>query len=207
MRGFVLGRALACLVMVLALAGCQYGPLDLEDNEPEIGDARVDREFTVTGTSFLQYREIVNNQIGDVLCVSEQDVVGYEAPELNTADCVGCRRAYRLGLFEREIPTCEFGRASIDIAFAPLEYLDQVSTDQPFADFLADGDAREFVYNTYTTGDPGWFPRMGAFEDESPYGPFGGVWECDADWCLQQYRNSREGDVTAYWWLALDFDE
>ncbi len=200
-------RAVDGLLVVFLLAGCEYGPLELQENEPVVADAMVDEEITVTGTNILRYHPSSN---ADALCTNTQEVRGFAAPELNDAKCIGCTRVYRLALLETEDNDCEYGRASVDIAFAPLEFVTQASTSTNFANWLEEGGATELVYNDFANGgDPGWFARMGAFDGETPWGPVagGGPWDCGADTCIQQYFWSSEGSLLAAWWLALDFDE
>ncbi|MCO4774191.1 MAG: hypothetical protein KDA24_29440 [Deltaproteobacteria bacterium] len=204
-------RRVALFLFVFALAGCQYGPLEREENEPTLGEAFLDRDLIVSGTSIVRYHELQGNSVADTICVVEQEVVGYEAPEINDSTCVGCARVYRLGMLRVPEPECDFGAAAADIAFADPEFLPQSGGSNFYQEWVTEGAPREFGYSKWTP--PGgnledWTTRLGLWRDESPDDPFSnGSWDCGAELCIEQYTWFSANNVVAKWWLALDIDD
>ena len=191
------------------LAGCQYGPLEHEENQPALADAVIERDITVLGQSVLRYFENDNGNFGDFLCTIEQEVEGWAADELNDETCIGCGATYTLGLRTVE-SDCDFGAGgTADIALVPLAFFSQNSTDSSFADWLEANDADAFLNTTwYPRGPTPWTPRMGAFYGESPDDPFAdGPWDCGEDLCAESRYWYGTADWYGKWWLALDLPE
>lgn len=203
-------RGVIVSLLLLAVTGCQYGPLEHRENQPQIADAFIERDFIVSGTSFITYRENADGNIGDFICTVEQDVAGWAADELNDSTCIGCDDVYTIGLTTVGDGDCELGgAASADIGFTPLEFFDQASEDGSFAGWLADNDADEYLNSTwYPRGPTGWEPRMGVFRGESPTSPISeGGWECGDRYCMETRYWYGTANWYAKWWLSIEVDE
>ncbi len=190
-----------------ALTGCQYGPLDLEENQPQISDAYIERDFVVSGTSLLAYREN-SDGIGQLICVVEQEVEGWRDDTLKDSDCVGCEAIYTLSFRTIDAGDCEFGGpVSADVAITEVSIVEQVDGD--FHDWLVDNQADAHAHSTWEPrGTTAWEPRFGAYRIETPTSPESQQpWECGADWCMQSRWWFGTTDWYARWWLAVDFDE
>ena len=196
------------LTALLLLTGCQYGPLERQENQPQLTDAVVERDIVVTGRSYVVFREN-NNGVGGLLCIMEQDVEGWEAPELNDETCIGCQETYTLGLVTTE-SDCDFTvGATADIAFTPIEFLDVSGVQDSVADWLLENEAESYLNTTWTVrSTDDWEPRMGVWSDETPNPLEGGngTYECEFDRCAQHYFWYGSGDWYARWWVDLEFE-
>ena len=202
-------RAVACFVLVALTAGCQYGPLEHTENQPQISDAFIEREFSVAGEMWVRYRENNNNEAGDVICVVEQEIEGWSADELNDSTCVGCEETYTLAMRVTDDDGCDFGGPpSVDVAFTPVEFIDQYTDSNYVRGYVYDNEA-EFLFNT--TRNPreatGWTPTMAVFDGEGPFSPNGdGAWDCGRRWCASTWFIYGSSDHYASWYMALDFE-
>jgi len=208
MRRFVV--LLAHCVALGALAGCEYAPLDLEENAPSIADAFVERDFVVSGTLFIRYRENNDGNVGDDLCIVEQEIEGWAADELNDAGCVGCERVYTIAGRVVDNDGCDFGGpAAIDIGFTPVDFITQYTDSDYILGMLADNNAEYYLNTTRNPreGTP-WTPAMGVFETP-PFAPDGNnPWDtCDFEQCAITWFRYASTDWYATWHMGLDFDE
>lgn len=195
------------LTGLLLLTGCQYGPLERQENQPQLADAVVERDIVVSGRSVVVFRENVDG-IGPVLCTMEQDVEGWEAPELNDETCIGCQETYTLGLLTTETD-CDFTvGATADIAFTPMDFLDVSGAQDSVSNWLVENEAEEYLNSTWTVrGSDGWEPRMGVWSDETPDDPSGnGSYECEFDRCAQQRFWYGTTEWYARWWVDIEFE-
>jgi|GEM_PF-4904784 len=205
-------RGVTLVLLLIALSGCQYGPLEHAENAPQIQDAFIERDYTVSGTSIVSWREqTANGGVGGFICEVEQEVEGWGAAELNNAVCVGCERVHTLAMRTTNGDECEFGGpGAVDIAFADLDFLAQTGTSESFIDWLDEEGAIGYLNATWSPrGASEWEPRLGIFDGETPNEPDGsnGGWGCNADTCAQTLWWYPSNGRYARWWLALDFDE
>ncbi len=203
-------RSFLIFLCLLALSGCQYSPLERQENQPELADALLDREIVATGTSYLTLRQREGNGgVGGVICVLEQDVRGWAAPELNDANCRGCGAVYTLAM-ETLGDDCGVGPTSVNIGFATFDFYDQTAGTEGSLEWLVENGSDGYMNTTWDPrGYTTWDPRMGVFDEMIPNGLEGGTdWACDSDVCAQTIGGwYPSGDEYGRFWINIDFDE
>ncbi len=130
-----------CLILglfLLALAGCQYEPMDFEENVPVIDDAPIDRDIRVDGSARVTYWTVnQQNQIVDG-CWGIYGVAGWVEEDLGPSDtgCVGCSEDYTFAQ-QLEETNCDTERArgAVSVALMGMEFFPTENDD--FASELA----------------------------------------------------------------------
>lgn len=205
-------RSVVFSLCLLILSGCQYAPLERQENQPELADASLDREIVITGQSYVTWRQREGNgAVGSVICVVEQDVRGWAAPELNDASCKGCDEIYTLAMEVTNAEDCDKGGPSaVDIAFATFDFYDQTAGTDSNLEWLVEYESDGYMNTTWDPrGYTAWDPRMGVFDDVIPNGLEGGTdWDCDSDVCAQTMGGwYLGGDLYGRFWINIDFVE
>jgi len=178
--------SLVCLpVFVLA---CGYAPLGLEENQPEVGDARIERDIVLYGENRFEIGEYTDDGFREDCRLTSQ-MEGWVEETAASDGCTSCTEIYALTLLETEVEyftnridqqetECNFGLAGgFGIGFAPIEVF-PIDFSENFFEWLndhepdeGDGTAASYVLTNWSPiGSSDWTPRLGLFEAADPIG-------------------------------------
>ncbi len=225
-----------CLILgafLLALAGCQYEPLDYSENVPDIEDAPVERDVVLDGTATITYW----NGNGSARCYGVYNIVGWLEEDLGPGDtgCVGCSEDYTFAQ-QLEETTCadERARGAASIALMGLDFFpaentafdddyDWMTSSDPMEAWRAQfnlgpvqpghtpienaGELLGFAVTNWTAAGPrddGFDVVLGVFEQTDPVSDADGFW--DRQLYLSHWSVYRLADpVFGLWELDLRF--
>jgi hypothetical protein len=162
-------KILLPIAVSLVFAGCGYAPEGFEENAPSIEASFPNRDQVVFGTSTLTKWSVdSNNNLDDVICTVEQDIVGWveEEKDVIYAGCVGCAEMLTLSLATTEGANCHSVGGLPTLAILDFELLQ-----------IVDPDLYEFEQDRVPPGADGppvafaavdWIPSYGELDDFVP---------------------------------------
>ncbi|MBJ94639.1 MAG: hypothetical protein CMP23_09205 [Rickettsiales bacterium] len=183
-------RCLLLFCVTISALGCGYEPLGLADNQPQLGDARIDRTVVLYGENRFEVGEYTDDGFRED-CRLTSELQGW-VEESNEADgCPSCSEVYAVTVLETEVEyftnridqqesDCNFGLAGgFGIGFAPIESF-PIDFSESFYEWLGDhepdeGDGTAVSYmltNWSPIGSSDWTPRLGLFDSADPLGTF-----------------------------------
>ena len=180
---------LCCTILLpVFVLGCSYAPLGLAENQPNVGDARIERDIVLYGENRFEVGEYTDAGFRED-CRLTSRVEGW-IEDTDAADgCVSCTEIYALTLLETDVEyftnridqdetDCDFGLAGgFGIGFAPIDAF-PIDFSESFFEWLNDhepdeGDGTAVSYmqtNWSPIGSSDWTPRLGLFEAAEPIG-------------------------------------
>jgi hypothetical protein len=86
-------RLVPLVLLLAALPGCEYAPLAVDENLPDLSGAVVDPDVILYGTSIMKYTPRRNDGL---TCQVVHDIVGWEGSPAVSRGCTTCSTTYTL---------------------------------------------------------------------------------------------------------------